>query len=143
MLRRAICTQLRSKYTVAVKDRCMVAHSFKGAEFGPAQNLHGATLVVTAHFKGAKLNENNTLVDIVEASRFLEKALDPYRYQNLDTLSEFEGENTTVERIAKAVCDSIAAQVKESEEGNIEKVKVRVEESDVAFVEYGKKLTDE
>ena len=37
-------------YSVTVRDHMMIAHSFTGAVFGPAQKLHGATYVVDVEF---------------------------------------------------------------------------------------------
>lgn len=130
---------------VQVKDRAMVAHSFTGPEFGPAQRLHGMTAVVRASFIGSGVAPpNNTLLDIGEAFAMLSRALDPYRYQNLDELAEFRGHNTTVERMCRAVWESVAQQLLRCQSvggegqpgGQIERLRIQIEETDVALAEY-------
>ena len=103
-------TESVGSYSVAVHGRCMIAHSFKGECFGPAQALHGCTYVVDAIVEGPKLQTGaNYLVDICLAERALHDALGCYHERNLDELDEFAGDNTTCERVARAVWERMAA----------------------------------
>ncbi|CAE8707138.1 unnamed protein product, partial [Polarella glacialis] len=134
-------------YTVQVKDRAMLAHSFQGEEFGPAQKLHGMTAVVHAAFIGSRIQPpSNTLLDIGDAFGMLSRALDPYRYQNLDDLLEFQGQNTTVEHLCRAVWDSIAQELlreasrRTGGAGEVQRLRIRIEETDVALAEFEAEL---
>ena len=51
-------------YAVEVRDHIMIAHSFRGDVFGPAQALHGATFVIDAAFLAERLDANGVVVDI-------------------------------------------------------------------------------
>ncbi|MEH2182630.1 6-pyruvoyl trahydropterin synthase family protein [Nostoc sp.] len=84
-------------FSVAVKDYIMIAHSFQGEIFGPAQKLHGATYIVTDEFKVAQLDEDGLVIDIGQAIAILKEVLEPLNYQNLDTLEQFKGINTKYE----------------------------------------------
>ena len=95
-------------YSLAVKDHFMIAHSFRGAIFGPAQGLHGATYEVTAEFRRAELDPDGLVVDIGLAMRVLREVLDAFDYRNLDELAEFEGQNTTTEFLAKTIHERLA-----------------------------------
>src|ERR671933_808727 len=53
----------------------MVAHSFRGEVFGPAQRLHGATFVVDATFRRADLDADGIVVDIGRATEELKAVL--------------------------------------------------------------------
>src|SRR4029078_6530949 len=95
----------------------MIAHSFRGAMFGPAQALHGATFVVDAAFFSDTLDSNGVVIDIGRAHDALDvaraqearkAALAPLHYRNLDELSEFKGVNTTTEFLTKHICDQLA-----------------------------------
>jgi len=144
MHRQKMQTRAAGTYTVQVKDRVMLAHSFQGDEFGPAQQLHGMTAVVHAAFIGSDVDvPSNTLMDIGVAFSLLASALDPYRYQNLDSLLEFEGQNTTVECLCRAVWESIVQKLlcrmnssKSTPFEHIERLRIRIEETDVALAEY-------
>ena len=120
-------------YSVAVKDHIMIAHSLKGAVFGPAQAMHGATFVVTAEFKSATLDDDGIVIDIGLATDFLGKALEPLRYQNLDELSAFRGRNTTTEALAAFIHQEIAALAQQSFQGAL---RIVLEESHVAWGSY-------
>ena len=87
-------------FSLTVSDHIMVAHSFQGAEFGPAQRVHGATFVVEAEFRAPRLDRSNLLVDIGLARAELRRALDTLDYRNLDDEPDFRGENTTTEFLA-------------------------------------------
>ncbi len=95
-------------YAVEVSDQIMIAHSFRGAVFGPAQALHGATFVVRAAFLSESLDENGIVVDIGCAQDILKSALAPLNYRNLDDLPQFKGVNTTTEFLTRYVYDVLA-----------------------------------
>ena len=95
-------------YAVEVSDQIMIAHSFRGAVFGPAQELHGATFVVRAAFLADRLDENGIVVDIGRAHEVLKAALAPLNYKNLDGLPQFKGTNTTTEFLTRYVFDQLA-----------------------------------
>src|SRR5580704_945933 len=86
----------------------MIAHSFQGAVFGPAQQLHGATFVVRAAFMSERLDDNGIVVDIGRAHDALKAALAPLSYRNLDDLPQFKGINTTTEFVTRYVFDELA-----------------------------------
>jgi 6-pyruvoyl-tetrahydropterin synthase len=96
-------------FAVEVSDQIMIAHSFQGAVFGPAQQLHGATFVVRAAFMAERLDPNGIVIDIGCAHAALKSALAPLAYRNLDDLPQFEGVNTTTEFVTKYVFDQLAA----------------------------------
>ncbi|CAM9779975.1 unnamed protein product [Heterosigma akashiwo] len=86
----------------------MIAHSFKGEEFGPAQQMHGATYTVDVEFEAEELVDKcNWVVDIGEASEILSNVLRKYNFKNLNEL--FPDDNTTTEFMCKAIFDDIAA----------------------------------
>jgi 6-pyruvoyl-tetrahydropterin synthase len=85
-------------YAVEVSDQIMIAHSFRGAVFGPAQGLHGATFVVRVAFLAERLDENGIVVDIGRADEVLKAVLGPLKYQNLDAMPQFKGVNQTCVR---------------------------------------------
>lgn len=95
-------------FAVEVSDQIMIAHSFRGAVFGPAQELHGATFVVRAAFLAERLDQNGIVVDIGLAGDVLKATLRPLNYKNLDTLPQFAGVNTTTEFLTKYVHDALA-----------------------------------
>src|ERR1700727_3980031 len=86
----------------------MIAHSFRGQLFGPAQALHGATFVIDAAFMSEKLDANGVVVDIGRAKEALNGVLGPLNYRNLDELPEFKGANTTTEFLTKYIFDQLA-----------------------------------
>lgn len=120
-------------FSVAVKDHIMIAHSFQGEIFGPAQKLHGATYIVTAEFKVAQLDEDGLVVDIGQAIAILKEVLTPLSYQNLDTLEQFQGINTTTEYIAYYIHQQISNRVSSFFKGFL---KVTLEESHIAWGSY-------
>ena len=95
-------------FAVEVRDHIMIAHSFKGAVFGPAQELHGATFVVDAAFMAETLDENGIVIDIGRAHEALKATLGPLNYKNLDALPAFAGCNTTTEFLARHIHDRLA-----------------------------------
>jgi 6-pyruvoyl-tetrahydropterin synthase len=104
-------------FAVEVSDHIMVAHSFRGAVFGPAQALHGATFAVSAAFLAAELDANGIVVDIGRAFDVLKAVLASINYRNLDELPEFKGVNTTTEFLTRHVFDRLAAAVRAGELG--------------------------
>ena len=98
-------------YSVTVRDHFMIAHSFKGEIFGPAQNLHGATYVVDVEFKRVELDDDGLVVDIGAALQALRVVLAELNYRNLDDDPALEGRNTTTEFLARLVFERIAAEI--------------------------------
>lgn len=127
-------------FTVTVRDRMMIAHSFRGEAFGPAQRLHGATYVVDATFSRGELNGDGVVVDIAAAGNLLGGVLGAFNFHNLDELADFRGQNTTTEFMAKAVFDRLAARIAEGALGPdgraLSHLKVTLAESDVAWAGY-------
>jgi 6-pyruvoyl-tetrahydropterin synthase len=95
-------------FAVEVRDHIMIAHSFRGIVFGPAQALHGATFVVDAAFIAETLDDNGIVVDIGRALQALKAALAPLNYRNLDDVPELKGINTTTEFLARYIFDRLA-----------------------------------
>lgn len=127
-------------YAVTVRDHMMIAHSFAGAAFGPAQALHGATYVVDAELRRESLDADGVVVDIAAAAAALRAVLGEFNYSNLDDLPEFAGRNTTTEFLARAVFDRMAARVAAGELGEsargLAALKVTLHESHVAWASY-------
>ena len=123
-------------FAVEVRDHVMIAHSFRGAVFGPAQALHGATFVVDVAFIAQTLDQNGIVVDIGRAYEVLKSVLQPLNYRNLDELLEFKGKNTTTEFLAKYVFDNLASAARAGELGRegheLGAIRVRIAESHVA-----------
>ncbi|MBX3463683.1 MAG: 6-carboxytetrahydropterin synthase [Planctomycetes bacterium] len=125
-------------FRVAVKDHVMVAHSLRGAVFGPAQRLHGATYEVTAEFAAPQLDANGIVLDIGRAHEVLAAVLAPLRFQNLDELPSFAGRNTTTEFLARWLHGELAARVRDGFRGVL---RVTLEESRVAWASYEGPIT--
>src|SRR5688572_9681264 len=104
-------------YTVSVRDHFMIAHSFKGAVFGPAQALHGATYVVDAEFRRRELDADGIVVDIGRATTVLHEILGGLNYRNLDDDDAFAGRNTTTEVLARTIFDRVVAALRRGELG--------------------------
>ena len=98
-------------YTVAVEDHVMIAHSFSGEVFGPAQRVHGATYDVGVEFRRAALDPDGLVVDIGLASQALRAVLAQFDYRNLDDLPEFKGVNTTTEFMAHEIHRRLAEAI--------------------------------
>src|SRR4051794_3449122 len=118
----------------------MIAHSFSGAVFGPAQALHGATFVVDAAFIADTLDANGIVVDIGRAHDALKGVLQPLNYKNLDEVSEFRGKNTTTEFLTKHIHDALAKAARAGELGRpgreLKAIRVSIGESHVARASY-------
>lgn len=99
-------------YAVEVSDHIMIAHSFRGEVFGPAQRLHGATFAVSAAFLADALDGNGIVVDIGRAFDVLKEVLAPLNYRNLDDMLAFKSTNTTTEFLTRHVFEGLAAAVK-------------------------------
>ena len=127
-------------YAVEVRDHMMLAHSLKGAVFGPAQNLHGATYVVDIAFLRETLSEDGIVVDIGRAHQAVKAALAPLNFANLDAMPEFQGVLTTTEFLCRYIFDRIAAAAKAGDLGpgsdGLQKIRVTLNESHVARAWY-------
>ena len=127
-------------YSVNVRDHFMIAHSFRGEAFGPAQRLHGATYVVDVEFRRAALDPDGMVVDIARATDVLRSVLGALNLRNLDDDPAFAGQNTTTEFMARVVFDRIAAAAAAGElgahAGGLDALRVRLNESHVAWAAY-------
>ena len=127
-------------FAVEVRDHIMIAHSFRGAVFGPAQALHGATFVVDATFMAETLDANGIVIDIGAAHEALKAVLAPLNYRNLDTLAEFSGVNTTTEYLTKHIFDRLADTARSGSLGRdgreLAAIRITVSESHVARAWY-------
>jgi 6-pyruvoyl-tetrahydropterin synthase len=127
-------------FTVEVRDHIMIAHSFKGKVFGPAQALHGATFVVDAAFMSKALDGNGIVIDIGRALDILKTTLTPLNYSNLDAVEEFAGVNTTTEFLTKHIFDNLANAARCGELGRdgaeLHAIRVTLSESHVARAWY-------
>ncbi|PZQ66744.1 MAG: hypothetical protein DI563_22655, partial [Variovorax paradoxus] len=123
-------------YSVNVRDHFMIAHSFRGEAFGPAQRLHGATYVVDAEFRRPALDPDGMVVDIARATEVLRAVLGELNLRNLDDDPAFAGRNTTTEFMARVVFDRIADRVVAGELGphaaGLTHLRVRLHESHIA-----------
>lgn len=131
-------------FSVTVRDHMMIAHSFRGEVFGPAQRLHGATYVVDATFRREALDADNIVVDIGAAARELGAVLEPINYRNLDDDPAFAGVNTTTEHLAKVIADRLVDRVSAGALGDgardLAGITVTLHESHVAWASYERTL---
>ena len=127
-------------YSLNVRDHFMIAHSFSGETFGPAQKLHGATYVVDVTFRRKALDADGLVVDIGRASEVVKALLGDLNYQNLDEREEFRGQNTTTEFLAHALHQRVARAIHAGELGEsareLDAVCVTLNESHVAWASY-------
>lgn len=127
-------------FSLTVRDHMMIAHSFNGEIFGPAQKLHGATYVVDVTFERQQLDKDDLIVDIGLASEVLKEVLGEFNMQNLDELPELAGRNTTTEFMARVVFDRMAAAIRAGRLGEtgqgIESLKITLSESHIAWASY-------
>ena len=123
-------------YAVEVRDHIMIAHSFRGELFGPAQRLHGATFVVDVAFFRENLTEDAVVVDIGRAHEALKSVLAPLNYRNLDEIEAFAGQQTTTEFLSRHIFDAMAAAARSGALGpggdGISRIRVTLHESHVA-----------
>ena len=133
-------------YAVNVRDHFMIAHSFRGEVFGPAQRLHGATYVVDLELRRAELDVDGVVVDIGLATQVLHEELAAFNFRNLDDLPQFAGRNTTTEFLAREIFDRIAARIAAGDLGphalagsgsaGLARMRVTLNESHVAWASY-------
>jgi 6-pyruvoyl-tetrahydropterin synthase len=124
-------------FSVTVRDHIMIAHSFRGEVFGPAQRLHGATFVVDATFKRAELDADGIVVDIALAARELHEVLGELNLRNLDDDPAFAGVNTTTEVLARHIADRLATRMAGQ---GLTGIAVTLHESHVAWASYERAL---
>jgi 6-pyruvoyl-tetrahydropterin synthase len=133
-------------YSVSVRDHFMIAHSFTGDVFGPAQALHGATYVVDAEFRRPALDADGIVVDIGRATTVLHEILAGLNYRNLDADPSFIGRNTTTEVLARTIFDRLGAAIRRGElgpgAGAIESLRITLSESHVASAAYESRVGD-
>ena len=131
-------------FSVTVRDHMMVAHSFRGEVFGPAQRLHGATYVVDATFRRAELDADGIVVDIGRAAAELHAVLAELTYRNLDDEPAFAGTNTSTEALARVVADRLADRVDAGALGSgareLDGLVVTLHESHIAWASYERPL---
>lgn len=127
-------------FSVTVRDHVMVAHSFRGEVFGPAQRLHGATFLVDATFRRAELDADNIVLDIGLASRELAAVLSELNYRNLDDEPAFDGVNTSTEYLARVIADRLADRVTGLGVRGLAGLCVTLSESHVAWASYEREL---
>lgn len=134
----------RPLFSITVRDHLMIAHSFRGEVFGPAQRLHGATYVVDATFRRPELDPDGIVVDIGLATRELGEVLGALNYRNLDEEPDFAGVNTSTEFLAKVIADRLADRVHAGALGEnargLSGIKVTLHESHVAWASYERAL---
>ncbi|WP_432030908.1 6-pyruvoyl trahydropterin synthase family protein [Streptomyces sp. 1222.5] len=131
-------------FSITVRDHIMIAHSFRGEVFGPAQRLHGATFLVDATFRREQLDEDNIVVDIGLATRELGAVVAELNYRNLDDEPEFAGVNTSTEFLAKLIADRLAERVHKGALGEgargLAGLTVTLHESHIAWASYERGL---
>jgi 6-pyruvoyl-tetrahydropterin synthase len=124
-------------FSVTVRDHIMIAHSFRGEVFGPAQRLHGATFVVDATFRRATLDADGIVIDIGLATEALREVLGELNYRNLDDEPDFAGVNTTTEELSRVIADRLAGRVSGAA---LDGLVVTLHESHVAWASYERPL---
>jgi 6-pyruvoyl-tetrahydropterin synthase len=131
-------------FSVTVRDHMMIAHSFRGEVFGPAQRLHGATYVVDAAFRGEALDDDNILIDIGRAGEELHVVVASLSYRNLDDEPEFTGVNTSTEMLARVIADRLAERIQAGAFGaaalGLASIVVTLHESHIAWASYERLL---
>ncbi|MBL1099708.1 6-pyruvoyl trahydropterin synthase family protein [Streptomyces coffeae] len=131
-------------FSITVRDHIMIAHSFRGEVFGPAQRLHGATFLVDATFRRTELDDDNIVVDIGLATRELGQVTGALSYRNLDEEPDFAGINTSTEFLAKVIADRLAERVHAGALGEgargLAGLTVTLHESHIAWASYERAL---
>jgi 6-pyruvoyl-tetrahydropterin synthase len=131
-------------FSVTVREHLMIAHSFRGDVFGPAQRLHGATFLVDATFRRTDLDSDNIVVDIGLATTELGAVVGEFTYRNLDDEPEFAGVNTSTEFLAKVIADRLADRVHAGTLGEgargLAGISVTLHESHIAWATYERTL---
>ncbi|MFO8045058.1 MAG: 6-carboxytetrahydropterin synthase [Halomonas sp.] len=127
-------------YRLTVRDHVMIAHSFRGEIFGPAQRTHGATYVVDVTFQRRELDDDGLVVDIGLASEAVKAVLGEFNFQNLDELPEFKGRNTTTEFMARVIFERLATAIQLGHlgegAGGLEAMTVTLHESHIAWASF-------
>ncbi|GAQ64710.1 6-pyruvoyl trahydropterin synthase family protein [Streptomyces scabiei] len=131
-------------FSITVRDHIMIAHSFRGEVFGPAQRLHGATFLVDATFRRAELDDDNIVVDIGLATQELGAVVSELNYRNLDNEPAFAHTNTSTEFLAKVIADRLAERIHKGALGENAKgvagISVTLHESHIAWASYERAL---
>ncbi|MFC4465570.1 6-pyruvoyl tetrahydropterin synthase family protein [Streptomyces xiangluensis] len=131
-------------FSITVRDHLMIAHSFRGEVFGPAQRLHGATFLVDATFRRAELDDDNIVVDIGLATQELGGVVSEMNYRNLDNEPDFANTNTSTEFLAKVIADRLAERVHKGALGEgargLSGITVTLHESHIAWASYERGL---
>jgi 6-pyruvoyl-tetrahydropterin synthase len=131
-------------FSVTVRDHMMIAHSFRGEVFGPAQRLHGATYVVDVTFRRETLDADNIVVDIGRASDELRAVISELTYRNLDDEPDFAGTNTSTEALAQVIADRLVDRIHEGSLGDgahgLAGIAVTLHESHIAWASYEREL---
>ncbi|GAX48880.1 MULTISPECIES: 6-pyruvoyl trahydropterin synthase family protein [Streptomyces] len=131
-------------FSITVRDHLMIAHSFRGEVFGPAQRLHGATFLVDATFRRAELDDDNIVVDIGLATQELGAVVSALNYRNLDNEPDFKNTNTSTEFLAKVIADRLAERVHAGALGEgaqgLAGITVTLHESHIAWASYERAL---
>ncbi|WP_030378428.1 MULTISPECIES: 6-pyruvoyl trahydropterin synthase family protein [unclassified Streptomyces] len=131
-------------FSITVRDHLMIAHSFRGEVFGPAQRLHGATFLVDATFRRPELDDDNIVVDIGLATQELGAVVAELNYRNLDNEPDFADTNTSTEFLAKVVADRLAQRVQDGRLGEgargLTGLTVTLHESHIAWASYERDL---
>jgi 6-pyruvoyl-tetrahydropterin synthase len=131
-------------FSVTVRDHMMIAHSFRGEVFGPAQRLHGATYVVDATFRRAELDDDNIVVDIGRAAAELNAVVGELSYRNLDDEQAFDGMNTSTEALARVIADRLADRIAAGRLGDgargLTAIAVTLHESHIAWASFERAL---
>jgi 6-pyruvoyltetrahydropterin/6-carboxytetrahydropterin synthase len=132
-------------YSICVRDHFMIAHSFEGSIFGPAQNLHGATYVVDVELRRPELDQDGIVADIGLANNALRSVLGKLNYRNLDEESEFKGRNTSTEFMAHIIFERLAEEIRKGTLGHsarqLTSMRVTLHESHVAWAAYEGELS--
>lgn len=128
-------------FALTVRDHIMVAHSFRGEIFGPAQKLHGATFIVDLELRRQALDADGLIADIGALTQLLHQVLEPLNYRNLDDVADFNGKNTTTEFLAKAIYDRVRNRILEGALGPdtgraFHSMRVSLGESHVAWASF-------
>ena len=131
-------------YSVSVRDHIMIAHSFRGQVFGPAQKLHGATYVIDVEFRRQELDDNGIVIDIGLATESVRAVLADLNYKNLDEEPSLKGRNTTTEVLARTICDRVVGAISRGDLGDgarlVESIRVTLNESHVASASFEGRL---
>src|SRR5688500_15800081 len=131
-------------FSITVRDHLMIAHSFRGEVFGPAQRLHGATFLVDATFRRAELDDDNIVVDIGLATQERGGVVSELNYRNLDNESDFANTNTSTEFLAKVIAGRLAERVHKGALGEgargLSGITVTLHESHIAWASYERGL---